>query len=171
MLHASNRSVGCYGGRRYQLLLCLASFLGLVAGSAFSAVTDISGYAMAAVDTPLDFLGGILAVLLPFVLTVICVYLLDSRFVISLSFLKSFSLGAVFMAVRSAFGSAGWLVCLFLMNFSFVSYALICWFWLSLLSSRIYHFGKNSCVYLILSFWAVFVDCVILSPPLISVLS
>lgn len=110
------------------------------------------------------------SVLLPFALSALAAFFIPFA-LFPLAFLKAFIYGLTIACVRSAYGSAGWLMLPLLVFAESISVPVYLWFWSSLLEQ-----GRSAlCKKMFITISALFVicafDCCVISPFLFRVLS
>lgn len=134
-------------------MVFLASFwtLGLLSGAAcsVSASDSIVPLMHAAAECCVSITGLLTAILLPFLLSALAVFIQVPRLIYPIAFCKAFLVSFLGLGVMIAYGSAGWLVRLLLMFGDCCITPLLFWYWNRQLSAQHRRsFGLTTTVFL-----------------------
>ena len=129
----SNRVFPSFSACRILLPLCY--FCGMVCGIIFAHCSDSFASLMRrALLAPVSIVGHATVFLLPFLLTAFAVWISHPGILLTTVFGKAFLFGACSAALDLSFGSAGWLVRIFLMFSDMAGLSVFYWLWLRLLT-------------------------------------
>ena len=120
------------------MLLAFSWFLGLFLGAVFSVAAGepIVSLMRTAVSSRVSFSGLLTAILLPFLLSALAVFISEPYLLFVIAFLKAFTFSYVGIGVMAAYGSAGWLIRLLLMFSDCCFLPLLMLYWIRLISGK-----------------------------------
>lgn len=112
-------------------VLAVSVFLGHFLGVCFSLCASSSFLSMMrmAVSSPVSIVSLLSAILLPFLISAVAVYLDRPVLLLPVAFVKAFCFSWVGLGVLSYFGSAGWLIWFLLMFSDCCSLPVLYWYW------------------------------------------
>ncbi len=124
MFKAGWRKAGTYF---LALSACLGSSLGVY--FSVSADTNISSQTLADAFGRVSVFGILVTLFLPFLISVILVFLHRRWLVLPLCFVKTFLFGFCSHTVTATFGHSGWLICRLLLFSDAIAMVVLLWLW------------------------------------------
>ena len=150
-------------------ILALFWTVGLICGFLVFLCADesVSSLMRRAVASPVSIVSLLISLLFPFLLSALAVFLSKPRLLLIIAFCKAFLLMYVTVCVRSAFGSAGWLVQALYMASDILTLPLLYRYWLQhIRQNGSFRFGNNA-MYFLAAVAAGFLDYFYISPLLL----
>lgn len=144
---------------------CAGSFIGKLSCSSVSSMMCM------AVTSRVMIISLLSVISLPFIVTVIAVYLRQNWLILVIAFFRSVSFSYLGSCILCSYAFSGWLV-LFLFLFSdCISLLILCWLWVHVLKGDDIRLRPRLSVVFVLLLVVVSLDCHYISPFLVSLLS
>lgn len=139
MSHVSaHTGLAAFWHRECRLLFALSLFVGLILGviSASSASDSVILLMRLAISRPVSIVGLLSIYLLPFVSSILAVFLSKSWMLLPICFLKALIFGFCARVITVLAGDPDWLLHILFLFSDTCSFVMLCWFWIRHISGR-----------------------------------